>query len=128
MIGFISASVTHSLLITFTGRQCSAIADLQTFRFTVSHALGFSLSTSRLLATDLNTGIITVSLNHTLQILHIKLLFTDVLSKLALFFPTHNGTPSPGNGSQHGNYNSLIKSHSPNITHKNFSSQMYSRN
>jgi hypothetical protein len=33
----------------------SAIADLHNFQFTVAHALGFSVSTSRLLATDLNT-------------------------------------------------------------------------
>jgi hypothetical protein len=40
----------------------SAIADLHTFQFTVAHALGFSVSTSRLLATDLNTG--TITSNH----------------------------------------------------------------
>jgi hypothetical protein len=33
----------------------SAIADLHTFQSTVAHALGFSISASRLLATDLNT-------------------------------------------------------------------------
>jgi hypothetical protein len=33
--------------------QYSAIADLHTFQFTVAHTLGFSVSTSRLLATDL---------------------------------------------------------------------------
>jgi hypothetical protein len=43
-------------------------------QFTVAHALGISVFTSRLLATDLNTETITVSLNYTLQILvlHIK--------------------------------------------------------
>jgi hypothetical protein len=51
MIGFISASVTSSLNHTYY----SAIADLHTFQFTVAHTLGFSVSTSRLLATDLNT-------------------------------------------------------------------------
>jgi hypothetical protein len=35
--------------------QYSAIADLHTFQFTVAHTLRFSFSTSRLLATDLNT-------------------------------------------------------------------------
>jgi hypothetical protein len=35
--------------------QYSAIPDVHTFQFTVAHALGFSVSTSRLLATDLNT-------------------------------------------------------------------------
>jgi hypothetical protein len=33
----------------------SAIADSHNLQFTVAHALGFSVSTSRLLATDLNT-------------------------------------------------------------------------
>jgi hypothetical protein len=33
----------------------SAIADLHNLQFAVGHALGFSVSTSRLLATDLNT-------------------------------------------------------------------------
>jgi hypothetical protein len=51
MIGFISTSVTISL----NYNQYSAIADLHTSQFTVAHALGFSVSTSRLLATDLNT-------------------------------------------------------------------------
>jgi hypothetical protein len=40
----------------------SAIADLRTFQFIVVHALGFSVSTSRLLATDLNTE--TITSNH----------------------------------------------------------------
>jgi hypothetical protein len=35
--------------------QYSSIADLHTFQFTVAHALGFLVSTSRLLATDLST-------------------------------------------------------------------------
>jgi hypothetical protein len=35
--------------------DCSAIADLHTFQFTAAHALGFSVFTSRLLATDLST-------------------------------------------------------------------------
>jgi hypothetical protein len=33
-------------------RQYSAIADLHTLQFTVIHALGFSVFTSRILATD----------------------------------------------------------------------------
>jgi hypothetical protein len=53
-----------------TPRQHSAIAHLHSFQFTVAHALGFSIFTSRLLATYLNTGVIQVSRNHTLQILH----------------------------------------------------------
>jgi hypothetical protein len=51
MIGFIGTSVTSSLNHTYY----SAIADLHTFQFTVAHALGFSVFTSHLLATDLNT-------------------------------------------------------------------------
>jgi hypothetical protein len=51
MIGFISTSVTSSL----NHAQNRSIADLHTFRFTVAHALGFSVSASRPLATDLNT-------------------------------------------------------------------------
>jgi hypothetical protein len=40
------------LLITL---KYSALAGLHTFQFTVAHALGFQVFTSRLLATDLNT-------------------------------------------------------------------------
>jgi hypothetical protein len=58
MIGFIGTSVTISL----SYNQYSAIADLHTFQFTVAHALGFSVFTSRLVATDLNTN--TVTSNH----------------------------------------------------------------
>jgi hypothetical protein len=58
MIGFISTSVTSSLNHT----QYNAIADLHNLQFTVAHALGFSVSTSRLLARDLNTG--TSTSNH----------------------------------------------------------------
>jgi hypothetical protein len=53
--------VTHVHLITRTYRQYSAIADLHYLQHTVAHALGFSLSTSRLLATDLDTQTTTVS-------------------------------------------------------------------
>jgi ABC-type uncharacterized transport system permease subunit len=55
MIGFISTSVASSL----NHIQYSAIAALHTFQFTVAHALEFLVSTSRLLATDLNTENIT---------------------------------------------------------------------
>jgi hypothetical protein len=68
MIGFISTLVTHSLLITLTHRQYSANAHLHNLQITVAEAVGFPVSTSRLLTTDLITGIITVSLNHTLRI------------------------------------------------------------
>jgi hypothetical protein len=51
MIGLIGTSVTISL----NYNEYSAIANLNTFQPTVAHTLGFSVSTSRLLATDLNT-------------------------------------------------------------------------
>jgi hypothetical protein len=51
MIGFISILITASLNYS----QYSDIADLHTSQFTVAHALGFSVFTSRLLVTDLNT-------------------------------------------------------------------------
>jgi hypothetical protein len=53
----------QSLLITSnttrTYKPYSAIADLHTFQFTAAHALGISVSTSRCLIADLNTGNIT---------------------------------------------------------------------
>jgi hypothetical protein len=48
--------------VTLSYNQYSAIADLHTLQFTVAHALGFSVSTSHILATDLNTG--TITSNH----------------------------------------------------------------
>jgi hypothetical protein len=51
MIGFVGTSVTSSLNHTYF----SAIADLHNLQFTITHALGFSVFISRLLATDLNT-------------------------------------------------------------------------
>jgi hypothetical protein len=60
LIGFISSWVTHSLVITPTYMSFSAISVLRTFQITVAHALGFSVSTSRLLAMDLDTQTITV--------------------------------------------------------------------
>jgi hypothetical protein len=41
--------------ITVNYKPYSAVTDLHTFQFTAAHALGFSVSASRLLATDLNT-------------------------------------------------------------------------
>jgi hypothetical protein len=58
MIGFIGTSVTDSL----NYNQYSAIADLHIFQFTFAHTLGFSVSTSRLLATNLSTE--TITSNH----------------------------------------------------------------
>jgi hypothetical protein len=51
------------LLITLTYRQYSAIAHLHHLQITVAHAVGFFVFTSRFLATDLNIGTITESLN-----------------------------------------------------------------
>jgi hypothetical protein len=82
MIRYISILVTHSLLITLKYRQYSAIADLHTFQFTVAHALGFSVSTSCLLATDLSTETstqITTSMTHKILQLHFKSSQTDLL-------------------------------------------------
>jgi hypothetical protein len=53
MTGFIS-SWLHSLIITRKHRQYSAVSHLHTLQFTAAHVLGFSLSTSRLPATDLD--------------------------------------------------------------------------
>jgi hypothetical protein len=58
MIRFISISST----VSFNYTQYSAIADLYNLQFTVAQALGFSVFTSRVLATDLNTE--TRSSNH----------------------------------------------------------------
>jgi hypothetical protein len=55
VIGFIGTSVAVSLNYNYY----SAVSDLHNLQFTVAHALGFSVSTSRLLATDLNTENIT---------------------------------------------------------------------
>jgi hypothetical protein len=85
----------HTLLITPKYRQYSAIADLHTLHFTVAHALGFPVFTSRLLATDLNTETITVSLDYTHQVLHMKKIFkshvksshADLLSSSVLLVP-----------------------------------------
>jgi hypothetical protein len=43
----------HRVHTTENYRQCSAIADLHNLQFTVTHTLGFSVLTSRILATDL---------------------------------------------------------------------------
>jgi hypothetical protein len=50
------APLLQDLLIAF---KYSAIADLHNLQFTVAHVPGFSVSTSRLLATGLNTETIT---------------------------------------------------------------------
>jgi hypothetical protein len=53
--------------------------------------VSITVSTSRFLATDFNTGTITVLLNYTLQVLHIQSslhsqTFDSALSQLILFF------------------------------------------
>jgi hypothetical protein len=58
MIGFNDALYTP---LGTTGNY-SAIADLHTLQFTVTHALLFSVFTSRILATGFNTVIIPVPL------------------------------------------------------------------
>jgi hypothetical protein len=50
MIGFIEPYA----FTTRDYRHYSAVADLRTLQFTVTHALGFSVFTSRILATDLS--------------------------------------------------------------------------
>jgi hypothetical protein len=50
-------------------RQHRAITDLHTFQFTVTHVLGSSVFTCRILATDLINSL-TVTLNHTWSFLH----------------------------------------------------------
>jgi hypothetical protein len=80
MIGFISTSVTSSLNHTYY----SAITDLQ---FTLAHALGFSVSTSRLLATDLNTEIKTS--DHYEVVLSSVTLYSSVLICIQPIFTIH---------------------------------------
>jgi hypothetical protein len=83
MIGFIGTSITISL----NYNQYSAIADLLTFQFTIAHALGFSVSTSHLLATDLNTEMITS--NHYEVFLSSITLYSSVLICTQLIFTIH---------------------------------------
>jgi hypothetical protein len=73
MIGFIDALYTP---LGTTGNY-SSCADLHTLKFTVTHALGFSVFTSRILATDF----ITVSLS--LQITH-EVFFSQSTSLLTI--------------------------------------------
>jgi hypothetical protein len=58
-----SQLVTHSLIITLTHRQYSFISRLHQLQFTVAHALGFLVATSRLLATDVDAQTVTVLLS-----------------------------------------------------------------
>jgi hypothetical protein len=67
MIGFIGTWVT----ISRNYNQYSTIADLHTFQLAVAHAQRFSVSTSHLLAMNLNTGAITSN--------HYEVFFLNVL-------------------------------------------------
>jgi hypothetical protein len=58
MIGFIDTVYTA----LGTTHNYNATADLHTLEFTVTHALWFSVFTSRILATDFHTVVIPVSL------------------------------------------------------------------
>jgi hypothetical protein len=62
MIGFISSWVTHSTLKYGPYSAISVIHIFHCLQFTVANALGFWVSTSRFLATDLNTE--TITSNH----------------------------------------------------------------
>jgi hypothetical protein len=73
--------MTSLCTVSLNYKPYSAIADLRTFRFTVAHALGLSVTTSRILATDLNTG--TITLNH-----------YEVFLPLILQSPNHLGLPT----------------------------------
>jgi hypothetical protein len=53
---------------TRTYKQYSAIADLHNLQFTVTHALGFSVFTSRILVMELNSLTVTKSSNNTLRL------------------------------------------------------------
>jgi hypothetical protein len=75
MIGFIAPYT----IITRDYRQYSAIADVHTFQFTAPHALGFSVSTSRILATDLSKSHCNIKL-HMKSSFHSLILFLPLLS------------------------------------------------
>jgi hypothetical protein len=88
MTGFIGTSATISLNYS----RYSAIANLHTFHFTVAHVLGFSVSTSRLVATDFNTEMITSN--------HYEVFFDPILQNwfslsLSLKFAVRLESPAP---------------------------------
>jgi hypothetical protein len=74
MIGFINDLYIHTVR---NYRQYSAIAHLHSLQFTVTHALRFSVFSSRILATDLNTVVIPIS--------HMKSSFHSLIPFLPLF-------------------------------------------
>jgi hypothetical protein len=83
MIGFITISVTRSINYNYY----SSVADLHNLQFTVVHPLGFSVSTNRLLAKDLNTE--TSTLNHYEVFLSSITLYSSVLICTQLIFTIH---------------------------------------
>jgi hypothetical protein len=85
MIGFIGTSV----IISLNYNLYIAIADLHNLQFTFAQALGFSVSTIRLLATDLNTQ--TITSNHYEVCLSSLTLYFSVLICTQLIFTIHYG-------------------------------------
>jgi hypothetical protein len=83
MIGFIGISIT----ILFNYNKQSAIADLHNLQFTIAHTLRFSVSTSRLLATDLNTA--TITSNHYEVFFSSLTLYSSILICTQLIFTIH---------------------------------------
>jgi hypothetical protein len=79
MTGFITTSITVSLLVTLNTVLSLYLHNLQ---FTVAHALGFSVSASRLLATGLNTE--TSTSNHYEVFLSSITLYSSVLINIQL--------------------------------------------
>jgi hypothetical protein len=91
MNGFIVTFLAQSLLITNnatrTCKQYSATADPHNLQFTLAHALGFSVSTSRLIATDLNKE--TGTLNHYEVFLSSLTKYSSVVICTQLIFTIH---------------------------------------
>jgi hypothetical protein len=70
--------------MTVKHRQYSATSHLYHLQFIVTSALEFFVFTSHLLAMGLSTQTITISLNHTFQVLHTnQLIYSDVSSSRA---------------------------------------------
>jgi hypothetical protein len=72
--------------------QYSGIANLRNLQFTVTHALGFPVSTSRILATVLKSLTMTKSSNHTLS-LHRLTFHTSSTTNFPWPYSTDNSVP-----------------------------------